>query len=333
MSPTTSDNKMSIETIVHPEPEEGRPAWTTPFWPRLRDSLIEDPELFDHLHLECGICLTEMSIFRHDHTFTPDEGLTPEEKTRSHRACILPCGHMFGHKCLHTMIDEAVKEMEEGRAPELSCPSCREVFSPHRDCPHPRSGKFMPTTMEGVYKMPPAFSEGGVLSHSCGNCIAIETISVVAALVPTFTPPLDLTERETLMVYGAADNGHMWWSVNFEQSNDVYDEVVREIPLGAALQRICDEINERLKQNAKKRWYSEDFSELKFKVMLQRDIRPGMGYEEAVDVVQDGQANENEVLEAVRVLQDGQANENAVLEAVRVLQDGQARGDLVWRLE
>ncbi|KAF4496371.1 hypothetical protein FAGAP_7479 [Fusarium agapanthi] len=316
MSSITVVNKMSVNSIIHPEPEEDRPAWTTPFWPRLRDSLIEDPELFNHLHLECGICLTEMSIFRHDHTFSPDEGLTPKEKMRSHRARILPCGHMFGHKCLYTMIDEAVKETEEERAPVLSCPSCREVFSPHRDCPHPHTGKFMPTTMEGVYKVPPTFSEGGVLSHSCGNCIAIDIISAVAALVPMFTPSLEMTERETLLTYGTADNSNVW-AINHEDNTVVYDEVVREIPLGNALQGICDQMSERLTQNAKRRWYSQDFTELKFKVMLQRDIRPGTV----------------EYLEAVEVLQDGQANENLVLEAVRVLQDGQARGDLVWRLE
>ncbi|KAF5640512.1 hypothetical protein F52700_3663 [Fusarium sp. NRRL 52700] len=316
MSPTTIDNKMSINSIIHPEPEEDIPALTTPFWPRLRDSIIEDPELFEHLHLECGICLTEMSIFSHDHTFTPDEGLTPKEKTRSHRARILPCGHMFGHKCLHTMIDEAVKEADEGRVPILSCPSCREVFSPHRDCPHPHSGKSMPTTMEGVYKVPPTFSEGGVLSHSCGNCIAIDIISAVAVLVPTFTPPLELSERETLLTYGTTDT-HQAWAINHEDNEVIYDEVVREIPLGDALQGICDQMSQRLTENAKKRWYSQDFTELKFKVMLQRDIRP----------------RRDEYLEAVEVLQDGQANENVVMEAVRVLQGGQERGDLVWRLE
>ncbi|KAF5571155.1 hypothetical protein FPHYL_671 [Fusarium phyllophilum] len=287
MSSTTVVNKMSIDSITHPEPNEDRPAWTTPFWPRLRDSLIEDPELFNHLHLECGICLTDMSVFCHDHTFSPDEGVTPKEKMRSHRARILPCGHMFGHKCLYTMIDEAVKEAGEGRVPVLSCPSCRDVFSPHRDCPHPHSGKFMPTTMEGVYKMPPTFSEGGVLSPNCGNCIAIETISVVGTLVPMFTPPLDLTERETFLTYGTADNRNVW-AVNMEETAIVYDEVVREIPLGDELQGICDGINKRLMQNAKKRWYSEDFSELKFKVMLQRDIRPGrVEYLGAVDVLED----------------------------------------------
>ncbi|KAF5692890.1 hypothetical protein FDENT_2462 [Fusarium denticulatum] len=292
MSSTTIVNKMSINSIIHPEPQHHIPTWTTPFWPRLRDSLIEDPELFNHLHLECGICLNDMSIFRHDHTFSPDEGLTPKQKMMSHRACILPCGHMFGHKCLYTMIDEVVKETEEGRVPILSCPSCRVVFSPHRDCPHPPSGKFMPTTMEGVYKIPPTFSESGVLSHSCGQCIAIETISAVASLVPMFTPPLEMSERETLLTYGTADNS-LWWSINHEENTKRYDEVVREIPMGDALQRICDEINKRLRQNAKKRWYSEGFSEIEFKVKLQREKRPRMEYMEAVDVLGNEQASDD----------------------------------------
>ncbi|KAF5652620.1 hypothetical protein F25303_3066 [Fusarium sp. NRRL 25303] len=296
MSSTPVDNKMSLNSIIHQDPESNRPVWTTPFWPRLRDSLIEDPELFNHLRLECGICLNDMSIFRHDHTFSPDEGLTHEEKTRSHRACILPCGHMFGHKCLHTMIDEALKEMEEGQVPILTCPSCREVFSPHRDCPHPHSGKFMPTTMEGVYRIPPTFSESGVLSHNCGNCMALEAISSIAALVPIFIPPLELTERETLLTHGIT--GSYNWVTNLAEDPTIYDEFVREIPLGDELQRICDQISERLAQVAKKRWYSEDFDgRFKFKVMLKRNNRPRM----------------NEYLEAVEVLQQGLANGDLVL--------------------
>ncbi|EMT64320.1 hypothetical protein FOC4_g10010815 [Fusarium odoratissimum] len=259
MSSTTVVNMMSIKNIIHHEPQYNRLAWTTPFWPRLRDSLIEDPKLFNHLHLECGICLTDMSIFPHDHTFSPDEGLTTEKKMMSHRARILPCGHMFGNKCLHTMIDEALKDMEDGESPEIACPSCRVVFSPHSDCGHPHS--------------------------------AVEIISVVAVLAPVFTPPLDLTDRETLITYGTGANLH-YWAVNLEESANVYDEFVREIPLGDALQRVCDEITERLVQNSKKRWYSEDFAGLKFKLMLQRDIRPrAMEYWEAVEVLEDGEAN------------------------------------------
>ncbi|EWY97586.1 hypothetical protein FOYG_02405 [Fusarium oxysporum NRRL 32931] len=291
MSSTTVVNMMSIKNIIHHEPQYNRPAWTTPFWPRLRDSLVEDPKLFNHLHLECGICLTGMSIFPHDHTFSPDEGLTPEKKMMSHRARILPCGHMFGNKCLHTMIDEALKDMEDGESPEIACPSCRVVFSPHSDCEHPHSGKFMPTTMEGVYAMPATLAEGGILSHRCGECLAVEIISVVAVLAPVFTPPLDLTDRETLITYGTGANLH-YWAVNLEESANVYDEFVREIPLGDALQRVCDEITECLVQNSKKRWYSEDFAGLKFKLMLQRDIRPrAMEYWEAVEVLEDGEAN------------------------------------------
>ncbi|KAF4944275.1 hypothetical protein FGADI_12818 [Fusarium gaditjirri] len=265
MSSTTVVNMMSIEKIIHHEPQYDRPAWSTPFWPRLRDSLIEDPELFNHLHLECGICLTDI-------------------------ARILPCGHMFGNKCLHAMIDEAFKDMNEGEVPFIACPSCRVVFSPHKDCSHPHSGKSMPTTMEGVYAMPATLSEGGVLSHSCGGCLAVEMISVVAVLAPVFTPPLDLAERETLIVYGTTANLHYWAvNLNLEDSETRYDEVVREIPLGDALQRVCDEINERLVQNSRKRWCSEDFEGLKFKIMLQRDVRPkATEYWETVEFLEEG---------------------------------------------
>lgn len=126
--------------------------------------------------------------------------------------------------------------------------------------------------------------------------MAVETISSIAALVPLFTPTLELTERETLLTYGTA--GRHNWTTNLAEDPTIYDEVVREIPLGDELQRTCDQISERLAQIAKKRWYSEDFEgRFKFKVMLQRDSRPRM----------------NEYLEAVEVLQQGLANGDLVL--------------------
>ncbi|KAF4433156.1 hypothetical protein FACUT_8193 [Fusarium acutatum] len=281
MSSTTVDNKMSINSITHPETQEERPAWTTAFWPRLRDSLIEDPELFNHLHLECGICLTDMSIFPHEHTFSHDPNRSFRERTMSHRAQILPCGHMFGYKCLQVMIAEANipldeedeeddGEEEEEEIPQLSCPSCRVVFSAHIDCPHPHSGMPMPTTMEGVYAMPPTFSEGGVLSHSCAGCVATEMISVIDVLSDVFLPPQHLTDEEILIVSGTAPD-HRSWDVSLGDFKlRDFNHFVRDIPLGDALQRICDEINGRLEQNTKRRWCSDGFSTLKFGLKIHR---------------------------------------------------------------
>lgn len=154
----------------------------------------------------------------------------------------------------------------------------------------------MPTKMEGVYRIPPTFSESGVLSHNCGNCMALEAISSIAALVPIFTPLVELTERETLLTQGIA--GSYNWVTNLAEDPTIYDEFVREIPLGDELQRICDQISERLAQIAKKRWYSEDFDgRFEFKVMLKRDTRPRMDdYLEAVEVLQQGLANGDLVL-------------------------------------
>jgi hypothetical protein len=279
---------MSINNIIHHEPQDNRPEWTTPFWPRLRDSLLEDPEFFNHLQLECGICLTDMSIFPHEHTFSP-EGLTPEKKTMSHRARILPCGHMFGNKCLHTMIEEATKDLEVGEIPEIACPACRVIFSSHSDCLHFHTGKFMPTTMEGVYAIPPTFSEGGVLLHSCGNCLAVDVISAVASLAPMFIPPLELTDREALVTYGTTANLH-YWGIHLGDNQNVFEEFVREIPLGDALQRICNEITDRLMWNSTKRWHSEGFAGLKFQLMLYRDNRPlAIDYWRDVEVLENGE--------------------------------------------
>ncbi|CEI38515.1 unnamed protein product [Fusarium venenatum] len=87
---------MSINNILNrePTPSASQPILSNTYWPVLRDALLQDPSSYNNLHLECGICLENMTVFQHEHTYDP------EMSHLSHRARIFPCGHMFGN-CGH----------------------------------------------------------------------------------------------------------------------------------------------------------------------------------------------------------------------------------------
>ncbi|KAF4342327.1 hypothetical protein FBEOM_3734 [Fusarium beomiforme] len=260
---------MSIHSILNHEPQDDSSEYTVPYWPRLRDSLIEDPDLFNRIHLECGICFDDMSIFPHQHTF--DLEADTQNESLSHRARILPCGHMFGSKCIYTMIDEAVKDMIPGYQGAIYCPVCRVNFSWHENCRHEHTGMPMPTTMAGVYAMPPTFSEGGVLADKCGNCQTTDIAMAISHLAPVLLSPLGRTDREALITY--ATTFYDSWAVHTSADDYVYKDFVRNMELGEPLQRVCDEILERVCRNKTRYWCSKDLSGLKVKLQVFKDSR------------------------------------------------------------
>ncbi|CEF85268.1 unnamed protein product [Fusarium graminearum] len=136
-----STNVMSINNILNPEPSPpvNQPQLSNTYWPILRDALLRDPSSYHNLHLECVICLEDMTVFQHEHTYDP------LMSHLSHRARIFPCGHMFGSKCAMTMIDELVRSNQP-----IACPICRVNFSHHRDCDHVHSGMPMPTSIREI---------------------------------------------------------------------------------------------------------------------------------------------------------------------------------------
>ncbi|KAF9769737.1 hypothetical protein IL306_012828 [Fusarium sp. DS 682] len=282
-------NMMSINSILNHEPQDDRPEYTIPYWPRLRDSLIEDPELFNYLHLECGICYDDMSIFPHEHTF--DLETDSQDEALSHRARILPCGHMFGSKCLHSLIDEAVQNMIPGYQGAIPCPVCRINFSWHDDCRHDHTGMPMPTTMAGVYAMPPTFLEGGVLADKCGNCQTSDIALAISHLAPIFLSPLGLTDREALVTF--AGTFHDSLGVHAAYDGCAYNQWARDVELGEQLQRVCNEIIDRVTRNKTRYWCSKDLSGLNVKLQVYKDTRHrAMDYWNDIEVRANGEADD-----------------------------------------
>lgn len=248
---------MSINSILNPEAPTNQRRVSSTYWPTLRDTLLQDPSSYDNLDLECGICLDRMTIFQHEHIHSP------EIHDLSHRARIFPCGHMFGCKCALAMI----KDFVDNEQP-IVCPICRVNFSIHRDCPHNHSGKPMPTNLEEICNFPPTLSEGGVVADKCGDCQVTDIVMGISCLAPMLLFPFEMEDREVLCV--SAKTTGFWWDMR-PSTNDY---IAEDLPINEPLQRIIDEVKEKLSDNAAKSWCSKDLRgfELNIKLCKERKI-------------------------------------------------------------
>ncbi|KAM0199037.1 hypothetical protein ACHAPA_003638 [Fusarium lateritium] len=248
---------LSIDSLLNQKPADGHPRTTETYWPALRDALLEDPNQYDNLHLECGICLDEMTVFPHEHTYDPDM------LHFSHRARIFPCGHMFGSKCALFMVEEALSN----EIP-ISCPICRADFSWHRDCKHVHTGMPMPTSIKAIQNFPRTLSEGAVIADKCGDCQVTEILIGINYLAPTLLFPFEIGDDEVLCVTASTFSGS--WGIAPSQHGALGSDVVEEIHMGEALQRVCDEIKARLSDNSGKTWLSLDLKGFELGVQLRR---------------------------------------------------------------
>ncbi|EYB24614.1 hypothetical protein SNK05_007817 [Fusarium graminearum] len=267
-----STNVMSINNILNPEPSPpvNQPQLSNTYWPILRDALLRDPSSYHNLHLECVICLEDMTVFQHEHTYDP------LMSHLSHRARIFPCGHMFGSKCAMTTIDELVRSNQP-----IACPICRVNFSHHRDCDHVHSGMPMPTSIREIWKFPPTLSEGGVVADKCGDCQVTEIIMGISYLAPTLLFPFELDEGDSLFV-SARTRCHVW-DLRAMDSVEGYD--VQDVIIEGPLKKVFDEIKARLKDNATRSWYSTDLKG--FELCIRSCQRRRMSF---VDVVREHQS-------------------------------------------
>ncbi|KAL3588345.1 hypothetical protein FPOAC2_10499 [Fusarium poae] len=249
-----STDIMSINNILNrePTPSVNQPLSNT-YWPILRDALLRDPSSYNNLHLECGICLENMTVFQHEHIYDP------EMSHFSHRARIFPCGHMFGSKCALTMIDDLVRSHQP-----IACPICRVDFSLHIDCGHVHTGMPMPTSIKQIWKFPPTLSEGGVVADKCGDCQVTEIIMGINYLAPTLLFPFELAEGESLFV-SARTKSQVWDARPVEL---VEGYVARDVSIKGPLKRVFDEIKAKLKDSATRCWYSADLRSFEIAIRL-----------------------------------------------------------------
>ncbi|KAF5021287.1 hypothetical protein F66182_6685 [Fusarium sp. NRRL 66182] len=238
-----------IASILNPEPLLGKAKLAITYWPVLRDTLLNSPSTYDHLHLECGICLDPMTVFPHEHSYDPNMSHF------SHRARILPCGHMFGSKCAHTMIRDAIMNSSS-----IVCPICRTDFAHHRGCGHVHTGIPMPTSTEAILRFPPTLSEGGVVADKCGDCQVTDIIMGINHLAPMLTFPSGLHDKESFSV--TATTLSSYWAIRSACPAGMCNFVVEDVSLRemeGPLPQICEEVKKRLRRNITKTWQSMDF--------------------------------------------------------------------------
>ncbi|RGP78229.1 hypothetical protein FLONG3_3645 [Fusarium longipes] len=250
--------KFSISSILNPEPPINQPKLVHTYWPVLRDTLLLDPSSYNNLHLDCGICLEEMTIFQHEHSYDP------EMFHLSHRARIFPCGHMFGSKCALKMVNDLVRSNQP-----IACPVCRISLSLHRYCGHQHSGMPMPTSIRDIRNFPPTLSEGGMVADKCGDCQVTEIIMGINYLAPMLLFPLELEEDESLCV--TARTPIRVWGLRPMESMESYS--AKDLSIEGPLKRVFDEIKAKLKDNAKISWCSLDLGSLEICLTLCQDRR------------------------------------------------------------
>lgn len=121
------------------------------FFPHLRQAVLDDPEVFDDLHVDCNICYREIPL-----------NPLPVEIEMAEKDCedaldvrVLICGHMFCRPC----ISQWVECCRTGGG--MPCPVCRQGSSTRRkNTPYQLYG------VEEVIMAPKCLSEGGAFPET-----------------------------------------------------------------------------------------------------------------------------------------------------------------------
>lgn len=221
---------------------------TSVYWPELKQILEKDPGRFKDLELEC-LCFERMSVFDNEHIRDPAmDGYT-------HGAHILPCGHIFGEKCLSRIWQYA--HQADGW---FACPACRQVLGYHQHCCHDLNSLPMPQSVAEI-KQFPYLRDNVLVSNKCGDCIMLDEVRNLSSMAQNHLPPVDLRHGEYIGVSITAPNSTMW-----APSTDLYnsDPIVRTMRLSGALNELCELSRRSLSENWEGVWRSVDFRVLEY---------------------------------------------------------------------
>ncbi|RMJ03262.1 hypothetical protein BHE90_006774 [Fusarium euwallaceae] len=231
------------------------------YWPELKQILENDPSRFHDLDLEC-LCCERMSIFNDEHVRDPAMG------HYTHGAHVLPCGHIFGEKCLVRMWQFANEA--DGY---FACPACRQALGYHPHCYHDLNSLPMPQSLIDIRQFP-YFRDNVLVSNKCGDCVMMDEVRNLSSMAQIHLPPMDLKNGEYLGV--SVNSLDTMWA----PSTDPYkaDLIVRSLPLSGALKELCEVSRKSLTGNREGVWRSVDFRDLVYTLHVFRVSGYARGY-------------------------------------------------------
>ncbi|KAF5538950.1 hypothetical protein FMEXI_9170 [Fusarium mexicanum] len=140
------------------------------YWPNLKASIDNGKLKFKDVSIECVVCQTDVTVFPHEH-------VVDEEVGESHRAVILPCGHIFGASCVKQFFDMKTQEGQPA-----TCIKCRAACY-HPACGHPFYGEPMPCSIPRMGFTPHVVGKGGSIDERCEQCTIQKAIADINAEV------------------------------------------------------------------------------------------------------------------------------------------------------
>ncbi|KAI8721358.1 hypothetical protein NCS52_00583100 [Fusarium sp. LHS14.1] len=247
-------NSRSPSTLKSPCPNHSKTRKiSSVYWPELKRILENDPRRFHDLELEC-LCFERMSIFEHEHV------RDPAMDHYTHGAHVLPCGHIFGEKCLFRMWKYAIEA--DGW---FACPACRQALGYHAHCYHDLNSLPMPQSLEEIRQFP-YFRENVLISNKCGDCIMMDEVRNLSSMAQNHLPPMDLREGEYVGV--SISSPDTMWAPSTDPRKA--DPIIRTILSSGALERICELSRRSLSENWEGVWRSVDFRELEYRLHVFR---------------------------------------------------------------
>ncbi|UPK97133.1 hypothetical protein LCI18_008068 [Fusarium solani-melongenae] len=213
------------------------------FWPSLKKILKEDAKNFDRLDIKCHIYLESTTV-----------GGQPYKVMRfewDHRACILPCGHIFGDKCIDGYLEDCIQSR---RLPD--CPTCRAILQ-HTECAHACMGVAMPSRQTEMDNVLPTLSEGSRIAEECCMC---DLTTRAASLIRKSTVKLPTDHFFT--VSAIFPRNRVWVRSGEDDSILGKAKVQQEIKDGPLKEKL-NQLESQLKRKHLVEWSSGDLAGLK----------------------------------------------------------------------
>ncbi|RMJ08942.1 hypothetical protein CDV36_011428 [Fusarium kuroshium] len=172
---------------------------------------------------------------------------------RDHRATILPCGHIFGDRCIAQYLNGCEKV---GLDP--TCPACRTKLE-HEKCVHACLGMPVPSRQTLICTVPPTLSEGGKIT---GLCCVCDLKDVAKFLLEEALLEATLPVDRSICVSADLSGDPVWFKPH-DKGGDEEPDVEEIFDKSWELQQFIDMSVRRLKAKHLRKWSTGNLTGLK----------------------------------------------------------------------